>query len=127
MHSRCCSNRRRLILIAIFSSLACFSVSKAVVNIGVFSSDVLQVVSDVIGWIYFIAWSISFYPQIYENWRRKSVVGLNFDFLTLNIIGFSMYSLYNVGLYWIHDIQVTFLVMNGSFWIHFNNQKKCRY
>ncbi|XP_065331629.1 cystinosin homolog isoform X2 [Cloeon dipterum] len=61
--------------------------------------------SEVIGWIYFVAWSVSFYPQIYENWKRKSVVGLNFDFLALNIIGFTMYSIFNCGLFWIPSIQ----------------------
>ena len=33
--------------------------------------EALNILSDVVGWIYFIAWSVSFYPQIYENWRRK--------------------------------------------------------
>ncbi|KAJ4439689.1 hypothetical protein ANN_07817 [Periplaneta americana] len=61
--------------------------------------------SVVIGWIYFVAWSISFYPQIYENWKRKSVVGLNFDFLSLNIVGFILYSLFNCGLFWIKDVE----------------------
>ncbi|XP_059472484.1 cystinosin homolog isoform X2 [Neocloeon triangulifer] len=61
--------------------------------------------SEVIGWMYFVAWSVSFYPQIYENWKRKSVVGLNFDFLSLNIIGFTLYSLFNCGLFWIPAIQ----------------------
>ena len=23
------------------------------------------------GWMYFVAWSVSFYPQIYENFKRK--------------------------------------------------------
>ena len=44
--------------------------------------------------------------QIYENWKRKSVIGLNFDFLGLNIIGFTLYGLFNIGLYWIKPIQV---------------------
>lgn len=30
--------------------------------------------------------SISFYPQIYQNWRRKSVQGLSFDF-TVSLSG----------------------------------------
>ena len=68
-------------------------------------SEALNVVSDVLGWIYFVAWSVSFYPQIYQNWRRKSVVGLNFDFVALNIVGFVLYSLFNVSLYWIPVIQ----------------------
>jgi len=80
-------------------------VRNAFVRFTVQHSEVLDVFSQVIGWIYFVAWSISFYPQIYENWKRKSVIGLSFDFLGLNVVGFSLYSLFNVGLYWITPIQ----------------------
>ncbi|ALC46072.1 CG17119 [Drosophila busckii] len=59
----------------------------------------------VFGWIYFVAWSVSFYPQIYENFRRKSVEGLNFDFIALNLFGFTLYSLFNCGLYFNEGIQ----------------------
>lgn len=34
-----------------------------------------------------------------------SVVGLNFDFIALNLLGFILYSMFNVGL-WIPDIEV---------------------
>jgi len=80
-------------------------VRNAFVRFTVQHSKVLDVFSQVIGWVYFVAWSISFYPQIYENWKRKSVIGLSFDFLGLNVVGFSLYSLFNVGLYWITPIQ----------------------
>ena len=33
------------------------------------------------------------------------MVGLNFDFVALNIVGFVLYSLFNVALYWIPGIQ----------------------
>lgn len=65
-------------------------------------------ISSVFGWIYFIAWSISFYPQIYTNFKRKSVVGLNFDFLALNFIGFLLYSIFNIGLFWIPTMQAEY-------------------
>ncbi|KAJ8278632.1 hypothetical protein COCON_G00056980 [Conger conger] len=64
-------------------------------------SNVLETVDQVFGWIYFLVWSLSFYPQAYENWKGKSVVGLNFDFLALNITGFFAYSVFNVGLFWV--------------------------
>ncbi|XKL68949.1 hypothetical protein PGB90_006718 [Kerria lacca] len=70
---------------------------------------VLNAVADFVGWIYFVAWSISFYPQIYENYVRKSVVGLNFDFLALNIVGFVLYSVFNCGLYYIPYLQKEYL------------------
>jgi cystinosin len=46
-----------------------------------------------------VAWSISFYPQIYQNWLRKSVVGLSFDYLLYNLLGFLCYSVYQTTLY----------------------------
>lgn len=80
-------------------------VRDAFIRFTVQHSKALDVFSQVIGWVYFVAWSISFYPQIWENWKRKSVIGLSFDFLGLNIVGFSLYSLFNIGLYWIQPIQ----------------------
>lgn len=68
----------------------------------------LILLSDICGWLYFAAWSVSFYPQIYLNWKRKSVIGLNFDFVALNILGFALYSLFNGGLYWNDSIQKEF-------------------
>ena len=68
-------------------------------------SDALNIFNIVIGWIYFAAWSVSFYPQVIYNWQRKSVVGLNFDFLGYNLLGFSVYSVFNVGMYWVKTIQ----------------------
>ncbi|CAH1774016.1 unnamed protein product, partial [Owenia fusiformis] len=70
-------------------------------KVTVVHSIILITVNAVIGWIYFAAWSISFYPQVYLNWSRKSVVGLNFDFLAYNLTGFLAYGFFNVGMFWI--------------------------
>ncbi|XP_028895476.1 cystinosin homolog isoform X2 [Zeugodacus cucurbitae] len=75
------------------------------VRITVANSEPIIYTSIMFGWIYFVAWSISFYPQIIINFKRKSVVGLNFDFISLNIVGFTLYSIFNCGLYWIPAIQ----------------------
>ena len=75
------------------------------IHVYVIRSHPLDIFNDVIGWIYFVAWSVSFYPQIFENIRRRSVVGLNFDFLAYNLLGFSVYSVFNIGLYWVPYIQ----------------------
>ena len=58
--------------------------------------DGLYYLSHVLGWIYFAAWSVSFYGQVIENFRRKSVSGLNFDFEIYNLVGFSTYTIYNI-------------------------------
>ncbi|CDQ65108.1 unnamed protein product [Oncorhynchus mykiss] len=80
----------------------------------VIRSNTVDIINQVIGWIYFLAWSISFYPQVYENWRRKSVVGLNFDFLALNLTGFIAYSVFNVGLFWVPYMKEEFLKINPN-------------
>ena len=51
----------------------------------------MEVLSDIVGWVCFVSWSVSFYPQIYKNWERHSVVGMNFDHLALTVVGFSIY------------------------------------
>lgn len=58
--------------------------------------DFLYYLSAVFGWIYFLAWSISFYGQFIENFRRKSVSGLNFDFEIYNLVGFTGYTIYTI-------------------------------
>lgn len=68
-------------------------------------STILNFLIQIVGWVYFVAWSISFYPQIILNFRRQSVVGLNFDFLALNLLGHSCYCIFNTCLYTSHDIQ----------------------
>ncbi|GFN95207.1 cystinosin [Plakobranchus ocellatus] len=79
-------------------------IKKAFVRIDVVHSSPLVIINAVIGWIYFAAWSVSFYPQVYVNWKRKSVVGLNFDFLCYNITGFLAYGFFNVGMYWVKEV-----------------------
>ena len=57
--------------------------------------DSLYYLSHIFGWIYFAAWSISFYGQVIENYRRQSVSGLNFDFEIYNLVfSLNRFSLY---------------------------------
>ncbi|CAG9772980.1 unnamed protein product [Ceutorhynchus assimilis] len=77
-------------------------------RVTVYKAKGLGTLSTIIGWIYFVAWSVSFYPQAYINWKRKSVIGLNFDFLSLNILGFILYSVFNLGLYFIPEIRAEY-------------------
>ncbi|XP_045842297.1 cystinosin isoform X2 [Meles meles] len=76
----------------------------------VIHSDIVSTINQVIGWIYFVAWSISFYPQVITNWRRKSVIGLSFDFVALNLTGFVAYSVFNIGLLWVPSIKEQFFL-----------------
>ncbi|XP_061351858.1 cystinosin homolog [Gastrolobium bilobum] len=65
----------------------------------------LHVSYEVLGWFAFVCWSISFYPQVILNFKRKSVVGLNFDFVVLNLTKHTAYLIYNASLYFSSDIQ----------------------
>jgi len=82
-----------------------FSTDDVYVRVNVLQNFNLNTFSAVVGWTYFVAWTVSFYPQVYTNWRRKSVIGLNFDFLALNLMGFTFYSVFNCGLYFSQSIQ----------------------
>jgi len=48
-----------------------FSTEDAFVTIQVYQSEFIEILSIIMGWGYFFAWSFSFYPQIYENHKRK--------------------------------------------------------
>ncbi|XP_027351732.1 cystinosin homolog isoform X1 [Abrus precatorius] len=65
----------------------------------------LNVTYEFLGWFAFVSWSVSFYPQVILNFRRKSVVGLNFDFVLLNLTKHSSYLIYNAFLYFSSAIQ----------------------
>ncbi|KAF4322140.1 hypothetical protein BBO99_00002801 [Phytophthora kernoviae] len=57
-------------------------------------------ISSIIGWIYFFCWSVSFYPQVFLNQQRQSVVGLSLDYTVLNMLGFTCYSIFNCAFYY---------------------------
>ena len=56
-------------------------------------------VSAAIGYTYFLCWSVSFYPQVIINFRRRSTKGLSNDFCILNVVGFACYTVYNVAFF----------------------------
>ncbi|KIH54598.1 Lysosomal Cystine Transporter [Ancylostoma duodenale] len=77
-------------------------------EVTVLKSSLVAALVMVVGWAYFTAWSTSFYPQMLLNFKRKSVIGLNFDFLVFNIVGFLAYSAYNVFMYFDSNVQAQY-------------------
>ncbi|KAI8328270.1 PQ loop repeat-domain-containing protein [Chlamydoabsidia padenii] len=67
--------------------------------------NALDILSELLGWTYFIAWSFSLYPQLYLNWRRQSVRGLSSDFLNYSIIGFLCYTIFTLAFFFNKEIQ----------------------
>lgn len=76
-----------------------------VFRLAIIHSNILDILSDVIGWTYFFAWSISFYPQVFLNFKIKDVTGLSFDFISLNFLGHSCYAVFNIALYFFNPVQ----------------------
>ena len=72
---------------------------KTATDVYVYKSEAVHIICSLVGWLYFFAWSISFYPQLILNFKRKATSGLNFDFVILNVYGFTCYSIYNCFLY----------------------------
>lgn len=68
-------------------------------------SGTAYVIYQLLGWLAFTVWSISFWPQVILNYRRKSVVGLHFDFVIFNLTKHSSYLIYNAVLYFSPVVQ----------------------
>lgn len=68
----------------------------------------LVILSVAIGWLYTFLWSLSFWPQVILNWRRKSVQGFSQDFAHLNVVGFLCYTLYNLAFLTSREIQAQY-------------------
>lgn len=68
----------------------------------------------ILGWSYFMCWSVSFWPQIILNYQRKSTAGLSFDFQLLNFIGFACYATFNCSLFWSTRVQQEYADRNGG-------------
>lgn len=58
----------------------------------------ISIISSILGWIYVLLWSISFYPQALTNRKRKSSSGLSIDFTFLNALGLTAYTVFNAVL-----------------------------
>ena len=71
-------------------------------------------VSWILGWSYFMCWSVSFWPQIVLNYQRKSTAGLSFDFQLLNFVGFACYAAFNCSLFWSPRVQEEYATRNGG-------------
>lgn len=61
-------------------------------------SSWIHALSQVLGWAYFLLWSLSFYPQVIHNHRRRSTDGFSFDFALLNVLGLTAYTVFNGSL-----------------------------
>ena len=73
-----------------------------------------RLVSSIIGYTYFCAWSISFYPQVILNLKRQSTSGLSNEFSVLNVAGFACYATYTLCLFFSPEIRRQYKERNGA-------------
>ena len=59
-------------------------------------ADLNRILDLTFGWISFVLWSLSFYPQAFQNYWTKSVAGFSVEFAMLNPVGFYFYTIYNL-------------------------------
>lgn len=72
--------------------------------------------SRTIGATYCLCWPLSFYPQVFTNWRHPQLAtrGLSYDFLVLNVIGFACYSVYTASMCFSGEVRREYAERFGS-------------
>lgn len=73
-----------------------------------------RLLSSIIGYTYFCAWSISFYPQVILNFKRKSTAGLSNEFAVLNVFGFLCLCCVYISFYFSKTIQRQYKERHGA-------------
>jgi cystinosin len=72
----------------------------------------LPALSTAFGWIYTLAWSLSFYPQPLLNLTRRSTAGTTIDFPAINVLGFLAYLVSNSVFYYSKTIRGEYAARN---------------
>jgi cystinosin len=81
---------------------------------GITGQNVAQIVSWLLGWIYFTSWSLSFYPQPLRCWTRRSTRGITVDFPLLNILGFTSYFISTAAFLFSSEIRQQYAVRHAA-------------
>ena len=97
-----------------FDESTLYDIRNSTITVSVYNSEGVKMLSEAFGWMYFVSWVIIFYPQIYGNWKTKSVVGVNFDFLAIVLVDLTLYTIYMVGLFFSRSIQYEYKVKHDT-------------
>mmetsp|Transcript_10464 Transcript_10464/g.13262 ORF Transcript_10464/g.13262 Transcript_10464/m.13262 type:complete len:410 (+) Transcript_10464:185-1414(+) len=73
-----------------------------------------QYLSSIIGYTYFVSWSVSFYPQIITNYQRKTIDGLSTDSTIIAVLNYTCYTIYNAFFFWDEGIRQEYKDKNGQ-------------
>jgi uncharacterized protein with PQ loop repeat len=77
-------------------------------------SPTYRYISSILGYTYFVAWSVSFYPQIITNYKTKSTAGISTDSSILAVLNYICYTIYNVFFFWDETIRQEYKDRNGD-------------
>ena len=77
-------------------------------------SPFYRYISSIIGYTYFVAWSVSFYPQIITNYKRKKIDGLSVDSSILAVLNYICYTIYTSFFFWDGTIRQEYKDRNGQ-------------
>ncbi|KAF0691936.1 Aste57867_16932 [Aphanomyces stellatus] len=71
-------------------------------------------ISSIVGWAYFTAWGLSFWPQILTNYVRRSVVGISFDYQLYSLVGFVCYMIFNCAFFYSDAVQAEYMPFHSG-------------
>lgn len=75
--------------------------------------SILPFLQSLFGWIYFFAWSATFWPQVILMARRRTTAGLSTDFVAINIVGFCSYAIFTFTSYSIPSVRESYEKATG--------------
>lgn len=76
--------------------------------------DFLPFLQSLFGWIYFIAWGITGWPQILLMYKRGTTDGFSPDFMIINIVGFISYSIFTYACYFVPEAAKSYESATGD-------------
>jgi len=77
-------------------------------------NEFYRCMSSIIGYIYFVIWSVAYYPQIITIYIDKSIDGLSTDYIVLTALECICYALYNSFFFWDKDVQQEYQDLNSG-------------
>jgi uncharacterized protein with PQ loop repeat len=77
-------------------------------------SPLYRYISSIIGYTYFVSWSVSFYPQIITNYQNKSTDGFSPDAAVLAVLNYICYAIYNIFFFWDETIRQEYKDQHGD-------------
>lgn len=75
--------------------------------------DALSILASTFGWTYFVIWSATFYPQVALILKRKHGSGFSIEYMIINFVGFSSYSIFTCSSYFIPKVIQSYIKHSG--------------